>query len=205
MGSAHIVEPGDAERAEVEAFIRSVYAREYGAHVGTFAERLLCRRNAAGEILCAAGLRLAEDGFFSELYLDGPVEAALSRSTGRKLRRSDVYEVTTLASGAPHDLVPFIADIVAFGGANGLSWCFFTLTRRLSLLVRRRGLSPIYLGDADPVRVAHPEVWGRYYETEPKVFGVCGVDMLAAYRRAQTASVCIPSDAGRVLHHADIF
>jgi hypothetical protein len=204
MGFAHIVEPGDAERAEVEDFIRSIYAREYDAQVGTFAERLLCRRNAAGDILCAAGLRRAEDGFFSERYLDALVEAELSRATGRRLRRGDVFEVTTLASGAPRDLVPFIADIIAFGAVHGLSWCFFTLTRRLSLLVRRRGLSPIYLADADPSRISDPEVWGRYYETEPKVFGVCGVDMLAAYRRAQAASVCVPSAAGRVLHHADI-
>lgn len=204
MGFAHIVEPGDAERAEVEAFIQTVYAREYGANIQTFANRLLCRRNAAGDILCAAGLRLAEEGFFSERYLNAPVEADLSRATGRRLRRADVYEVTTLASDAPHDLVPFIADIVAFGGRHGLSWCFFTLTRRLSLLVRRRGLSPIYLADADPARIADPQAWGRYYETRPQVYGVCGVDMLAAYRRAKAAALCVPSAASRMVDHATV-
>lgn len=193
MSAAYIVEPTDSDRAEVEAFIRQVYASEYGARVGRLADSLLCRRDAQGEILCAAGLRLSSDGFFSERYLAQPVEAELSRATGRKLLREDVYEVTTLASSSPRDLAPFIDDIIAFGAYHGLSWCFFTLTRRLSLLVRRRGLAPIHLADADPSRVGDPAAWGRYYETEPKVYGVCGVDLLAARRRpvpTATAEAC---------------
>ncbi|MFG1479988.1 thermostable hemolysin [Xanthobacter sp. V4C-4] len=184
MGSAYIVEPADADRAEVEAFVRAVYAREHGARVGRLASRLLCRRGARDEIVCAAGLRLPADGFFSERYLDQPVEAALARASGRSLRRDDVYEVTTLASRSPRDLPAFIDDIIGFGARQGLSWCFFTLTRRLSLLVRRRGLGPIPLGDADPRRVRDAASWGRYYETEPKVYGVCGVDLLNARTKA---------------------
>ena len=204
MGFAQIVEPGDAERAEVEAFIRTAYAREYSANINSFAKRLLCRRNTAGDILCAAGMRLAEEGFFSERYLSAPVEADLSRVTGHRVRRADIYEVTTLASDAPRDLVPFIADIVAFGGRRGLSWCFFTLTHRLSLLVRRRGLSPIHLAEADPARIADREEWGRYYETRPQVYGVCGVDMLAAYRRAKATAFCAPSASSRAMDHAAV-
>lgn len=197
MGSAHIVEPADADRAEVEAFVRTIYACEYGARVGRLADRLLCRRGARGEILCVTGLRLPADGFFSERYLDQPVEAALARATGRSLRRDDVYEVTTLASRSPRDLPAFIDDITTFGTRQGLSWCFFTLTRRLALLVRRRGLAPVHLADADPGRVSDPASWGRYYETEPKVYGVCGVDLLAARMKL------LPPSAPAI-HHANL-
>ncbi|MFG1372425.1 thermostable hemolysin [Xanthobacter oligotrophicus] len=174
MSSACIVRPLDDERAEVEAFIAQVYALEFDARLDHFAEQLIFRRDARGNLSCAAGLRVAADGFFSEAYLREPVEGALARATGRRVAREDVFEVTTLASRSPRELSAFIDDIIAFGAHNGHSWAFFTLTRRLSLLVQRRNLAPIPLADADPRRVADPAAWGRYYETEPKVYGVCG-------------------------------
>lgn len=125
-----------------------------------------------------AGLRLAEDGFFSEQYLSEPVETALSRATGYQVARSDIYEVTTLASRSPLEISAFIDDIVSFGARSGLFWSFFTLTQRLRLLVQRRSLSPIFLSDAEPSRVSNPLAWGRYYETRPRVYGVCGIQLL---------------------------
>jgi hypothetical protein len=163
-----------------EDFIREAYARQYGAQVTQFANQLICRVAPDGELLCAAGLRRAEDGFFSEQYLAEPVEAALGRSTGLPVRRRDIYEVTTLASQSPREIAAFIDDIIAYGARHGLSWSFFTLTRRLSLLVRRHRLPLIYLGDASASGIADPWAWGRYYETEPKVYGVCGIEMLRA-------------------------
>lgn len=180
MQGAEIIEPMDAERPSVEAFIRDVYAREHGARIDHFADRLLRRTNIRGETVCVAGLRLAADGFFSERYLAEPIEAALARATGRSVHRDDIYEVTTLTSRSPRDIVGFIDDIVSFGARNGLAWCFFTLTHRLSLLVERLHLAPIYLGEADPARIEDAAAWGRYYTTRPKVYGVCGIKMLKA-------------------------
>lgn len=180
MRPVHIVEPTDVDRPDVEAFVRAVYARKYGARIDRFADRLLCLSSARGDILCVAGLRLASDGFFSERYLAEPVERVLSRASGCAVRRDDVYEVTTLASRSPREIAAFIDDIIAFGARAGLSWCFFTLTRRLSLLVERLRLAPICLGDADPARIEDPAAWGSYYETAPKVYGVCGIKMLKA-------------------------
>ena len=64
MKSAHIVGRSDVYRAEAERFVRDIYAREYGAQITQFADQLICRSGPNGEILCVAGLRLAEDGFF---------------------------------------------------------------------------------------------------------------------------------------------
>jgi len=177
MEAVHIVERSDPARSDAEEFVRDVYRREYGADVTDFAKRLICRTGPTGAISCVAGLRLAEDGFFSDRYLSEPVEAALRRATGHCIRRSDIYEVTTLASRSPREIATFINDIISFGTRRGLSWSFFTLTRRLSLLIKRRRLAPIYLADADPRRVGDPSHWGRYYETEPKVYAVCGHEL----------------------------
>ena len=193
MKSAHIVGRSDARRAEAEGFVRDIYAHEYGARITQFADQLICRSGPKGEILCVAGLRLAEDGFFSEQYLTEPIEVALSHATGRNVRRDEIFEVTSLASRSPREIAAFFDDIIAIGVRCDLSWSFFTLTRRLSLLVQRRRLAPIYLADAEPCRVADAASWGRYYETEPKVYGVCGVELLHAlaprFAEAQHADV----------------
>lgn len=193
MEQARIVEPFDEERVQAEAFIRSVYATNYGARLGRLPERLIVRYSERDEILCAAGLRQEGDGFFSERYLDEPVEAAIARLTGHHPSREDLFEVTTLASRSPGEITAFIDDIISFGAANGLSWAFFTLTRRLSLLVRRLHLAPIHLADADAGRSGDPAAWGSYYATEPKVYAVCGLKL----RRAATP--CL-----EVLRHADL-
>jgi len=38
---------------------------------------LIAFRGDDDELLCAAGLRTAQDGFFSESYLDAPIEQIL--------------------------------------------------------------------------------------------------------------------------------
>lgn len=193
MNRVRIIERSDARRADAERFIRDVYACEYEAHIGQLADRLICRWGPDGEILCVAGLRLVESGFFSEQYLAEPIEAALGRATGHDVRRDEIFEVTTLASRSPRDIAGFIDDIIATGVGYGLSWSFFTLTRRLSLLIQRLHIAPIYLADADPGRVADAASWGRYYETDPKVYGACGVELLTPLvprvREARHASV----------------
>jgi hypothetical protein len=176
MNSVNIVEPNDLDRGAVESFIQEIYHREYRANVERFPDQIICRTGPSGEIKCVAGFRLASDGFFSEQYLDDPIEAVLARITGRHVRRDEVFEVTTLASRSPREIETFIDDIIAVGARNGFSWSFFTLTRRLSRFVRRRSLALIHLADADPRRVADAASWGRYYETDPKVYGVCGIE-----------------------------
>ena len=77
MCETTVIREGDALRSVAERFIRNVYAIEYGAQLQNFPSRLFALTNERGEIMCAAGVRLQEDGFFSELYLDSPIEQAL--------------------------------------------------------------------------------------------------------------------------------
>ena len=68
----------------------------------------------------------------------------------------------------------FILEITGFGERAGFEWSFFTLTRRLQLLVNRLGLAVTYLGEANRKRIAGSERWGTYYACQPKVYAVPG-------------------------------
>jgi Thermostable hemolysin len=162
----------DARRRSAELFIKETYAARYGARLETFPFRIVALLDSRDEPLCAAGLRFLDDGFFSERYLDAPIEEVVSKISTRAVNRSAIFEVTTLASRAPRATAEFIAQIGAFGEEAGLEWSFFTLTRRLHLMISRLGIAPTFLGEADRRRIADPERWGTYYACEPKVYAV---------------------------------
>jgi hypothetical protein len=172
MAEIMLLRIGDPRRAEAELFIRSVYSAQYEADIDDFPFRLLVLVDDRSGILCAAGVRSAEDGFFSELYLDEPIEAKLSDLSDRIIARSQVLEVCTLASRAPQLMGTFINAIVAFGESNGFAWSFFTLTIRLRKMVEKLGLAPIFLANADRNRIPDFQRWGSYYSGDPKVYAV---------------------------------
>ena len=172
MPEAALVRLGDPGRPEIEAFIRRVYALRHNAQVDTFPSNLIAVRDVHGDVICAAGLRTAEDGFFSESYLDAPVERILSRLVDKDVDRNEILEISTLVSLAPAKLPRFLARLIAFGEEHRFSWSFFTATRRLRRVVEKVGLAPIYLADADRTRIENSERWGSYYALEPRVYAV---------------------------------
>jgi hypothetical protein len=167
-----VIREGDALRSIVEIFIRNVYTTEYGAQLQKFPSRLFALMNERAEIICAAGVRLQEDGFFSELYLDSPIEQALGTASKRTITRGEIFEVTTFASRAPRATMQFIKSLGMFGELNGFAWSFFTLTQRLHRLVERLGYPLTHLADADYRRIPGHQRWGTYYASQPKVFAI---------------------------------
>jgi hypothetical protein len=162
----------DARKPAAEEFIKDTYAARYGARLETFPSRIIALLNHRDEILCAAGLRFLDDGFFSERYLDSPIEDVVSAISARAVIRSAIFEVTTLASRAPNATAEFITEIGTFGEKAGFEWSFFTLTRRLHHMVKRLGIATTLLGEADRRRIADSERWGSYYACQPKVYAV---------------------------------
>src|SRR5580704_5601469 len=162
----------DARRRSAEVFIKDTYAARYGARLEAFPSRITALLDHRDAILCAAGLRFLDDGFFSECYLDGPIEDVVSAISARTVKRSAIFEVTTLASRAPLATAEFIVEIGRFGERAGFEWSFFTLTHRLHLLVSRLGIALTLLGEADRHRIADSERWGTYYACQPRVYAV---------------------------------
>lgn len=160
---------GDPDRAEVEAFVRSVYARRHGAQVRQFAPRLVALHDGE-RIVAAAGFRFATEPLFLERYLDLPIEAALARQLGTTPARERIVEVGHLAAmpaGAGRQLIlqlgPHLASLRA-------QWVVGTLTQELRALFARLGVTPLALAAADPSRLGEQaQDWGRYYTHAPAV------------------------------------
>lgn len=182
-----LIDRTDPRRAAVEALIRTVYQARYGADVPAFPDRLAAIFDADGLPHCAAGLRDAASGFFSEVYLDRPVEEAISALALEPAPREAVLEVTTLAAARPGAAFTLIDRITADGRARGMRWGLFTATRPLRHGLLRAGAGLIELGRADPGRLADAGCWGRYYETDPFVCAVAG-DACMSRAAAQSAS-----------------
>lgn len=159
-------------RPATERLITEVYALRHAARVTVFPTTLVAMVSSADELLCAAGLRFAGDGFFSECYLDAPVDEVLSALWCESVSREQIFEVTSLASRSPHIVGSFLRKIVAWGKAAGFEWAFFTATTPLKGLLERIGLPLMPLAIADRARVAHPDDWGSYYELSPSVCAV---------------------------------
>jgi hypothetical protein len=162
--------PADERRAEVEGFIRDVYARRYGAQVPNFAPVLVSVR-AEGQLVAAAGYRAASPGpLFLERYLDAPVERLLARHVSAHASREDIVEVGHLAAARAGEGRRLILLLGPHLATQGFEWVVSTLTSELRHLFMRLGIAPLELGTAEPWALGDDAAhWGSYYEHRPAV------------------------------------
>jgi len=156
-------------RSATQDHIQKIYWDKYRARVTSFAPVLVAAKRNDGTIICAAGLRTAASGFFSEPYLDDSFEHNLLKRTGQVVPRSEIMEVVSLASTTPFPVLPLMDAMIGWGRTQGMTCGVFTATGALRHLLRRAGLRFIAISAAIPNRVAAPENWGDYYETDPWV------------------------------------
>ncbi|WP_111735788.1 thermostable hemolysin [Roseovarius amoyensis] len=156
-------------RAAAERHIRNVYREAYGAMITEFAPRLVTVQNRSGQILCAAGLRTARDGFFSDTYLDGGFGRSLLGADDQPTPRDRIMEVVSLASTTPFPVLAMLDVMVDWGRARGMTCGVFTATASLRRLLDRTRLDYTRLAPADPSRIAASDSWGSYYAHDPWV------------------------------------
>lgn len=161
--------PADRGRDRAEAHVRAVYRDVYGADLRTFAPLLVAAADAAGRIVCVAGIRTAPDGFFLNAYLDQPIEAALSEFGRGPVPSETILEVVSMASTSPFPVLPVLDAIVAWGRGRAIDWGVFTATAPLRHLLTRAGMPYAEICAARPRCVADPDVWGSYYGADPRV------------------------------------
>jgi Thermostable hemolysin len=156
-------------RPIASSFIRATYLLNYHARIVNLPKTLLALVDTNDKVHAAAGLRDTSEPFFSEHYLDLPIESLLSEVSRRRVDRSSVVEVSCLASRTPSISAHFMRELVFHGEDLGYDWAFFTATSRLEKLLRHIRLPLLNLGAASLDRVPSPEIWGSYYETDPRV------------------------------------
>lgn len=158
-----------AGRAAAENHIRHVYWNAYGATVSVFAPLLVVAKRPEGEILCAAGIRTATDGFFSDTYLSSDFATALRAMANIDVPADAIMEVVSLASTTPFPVLPMLDRMIEWGRENDMTCGVFTATAPLRRLLRRTGLGYVELASAQASEVANPNDWGSYYDTDPMV------------------------------------
>ncbi|HEY9081201.1 thermostable hemolysin [Magnetovibrio sp.] len=166
-----LISPDHPDRAAVEALVRGVYDREYGAKIETFAELMIALPSENGGYLAAAGLRIGND-FFSEIYLDRPIEDLLSDYWRPPAARNEIAEVTTLAASHPHASLALMAGITGHLRNVNVRFAFFTVTERLHMMLKRVGVPAHELAPARIDKVKNPQDWGLYYATNPRVVAI---------------------------------
>ena len=166
---SEIVGPTASCRDDVEAFIHDRYWQVYQAKVDSYSDRLLTLFSDDGRPAGVAGLRNQTDGFFSERYLDEPIDRAATRATGLSIDRSEVLEITNLACANSHSVFPLMSCVLEHGRQNGFSCGVFTVTSALRRVFRRLDLPLIFLASAFPDRIGDVGKWGTYYDADPQV------------------------------------
>jgi thermostable hemolysin len=170
-------------RGPVENAIRASYWKHFKARLSAFPPMLAASIDSNGAVEAAAAFRFSEQGFFSECYLDIPVEGALRHRLGHVVDRGRVVEICNLIAKQPSCLMQFVADLIEFIEFVDADWAVFTATRPLRTILERRGLKMSELARADRARIAHPSDWGCYYEHDPRVMAVHRGAVLGSRRR----------------------
>ncbi len=163
------VTPEHQLRKTVEQHIRQVYKTTYNATLRSFPYLIAADVDDEETIGCAVGLRMTTDGFFSECYVDRPLDEIVSEIALETIARDRIVEITNLASNSSCSLARMVPSIVEFTHQNGMEWAVFTITPRLKKRFCRMKFPIREICAAERSRVANPEDWGSYYETLPMV------------------------------------
>lgn len=182
-----LVGPHHPQRAAVERFIATCFARRYKARLSHFMPTLLVMGGAARVEACL-GLRRGSptQRFFLEQYLDQPAEQLLAGLLRRPVARTALVEIGNLVSlGGGRSQMLFVA-LTSLLGQIDAEWAIFTATPEVRKLLSRLKLTQYVLGEADGHRLgASLADWGSYYDGRPQVVAV----QVRKARRALKSSV----------------
>jgi Thermostable hemolysin len=167
-----VVPRSDRLRSVVEDAIRTLYWTRYEAFLSSFAQTIVAELSPSGSVECAAGIRFGDEAFFSECYLDLPMERLLQDHLGRTVRRDKIVEVSHLAAPCSGRSLVFVKNLIELLRTRDAEWAIFTATKPLRALLRRNRLAMTELGCAERSRVPHPECWGHYFKHDPRIMAV---------------------------------
>jgi hypothetical protein len=123
-------------------------------------------RDLIGVIGTSAGAQ--HPRFFLEHYLDTPVQDVLAQHVGG-VERSALSEVGGLVANRPGAGRWMFSTMSAYLHGGGIAWALFTATAPVRASLQRVGVELVELAVAGAERVPHSQLWGRYYQADPRV------------------------------------
>ena len=128
-------------RTAAEQLIAEVYALHYAAHITSFPGNAHWHDRRRWRACFAPPACALPPMAFSPSAISMHRWMKYCRACGASpVAAQKVFEVTSLASRAPHTVGPFLRKIIACGEAAGFEWAFFTATAPLKALLDRLGL-----------------------------------------------------------------
>jgi hypothetical protein len=125
-------------------------------------------------------------GFFSERYLDNPLEQSLREIGGTAVTRDDVVEVGSFVAtgGSGAELIRLL-PLLAW--CQGMRYALCTATGPLAEVLPQFGVPFVPLGQARPTWMSDGERsrWGTYYDHAPTT-GLVPLDRLGELVRSCT-------------------
>jgi hypothetical protein len=121
-------------------------------------------------LACVGFTCTASPNFFSERYLDTPIEEIIASRTGVACARDEVGEIGSLASVSRLAGLELIRFLPLITWSHGKRFVLATVTRRLAGMLLRIGLEHHAVSDSSPSRLHDHEQkqWGRYYNAQPQ-------------------------------------
>ncbi len=162
----------DKDRSNIEQFIAHNFYQSYQAQVDHFADLLIgCKSDEDHNWMAAFGMsKLTNKKAYLEQYLDQPIEHYISALTGKKVERSEVFELGNLAADYPGATRRLIKKMTSVIYNQGGRWVVFTVNKLVLNAFHKSNLNPQVISKADPHRLPnHGTNWGHYYETRPQV------------------------------------
>ncbi|WP_058045510.1 thermostable hemolysin [Streptomyces roseifaciens] len=155
-------------------FVRARYERAYGADILPDPDCFVIARKQegrGGRIIACGGLTFNSDrGFFSERYLDRPVDEVVGAATGEACDREDLVEVGSLAGGGGAGL-ELVRLLPILSWCHGMRFLMCTVTTELAQTLDRVGIEfqPLAESSADRLTEFERQRWGTYYDHRPMV------------------------------------
>lgn len=179
-----LVKVSDVQRASIEQFIASGFAKAYQADVHSFMPNLL-GVSRSGEWQAVLGLRCAatptaqgsvKTHLFIEHYLPAAVEQVLAEQ-GIHAERSQLIEIGHLYAINKQSLLQlFVLMAYALDQLN-YRYLLCAATTQVRSILSRHGIELTELGEAKAEALGEDAAsWGSYYDTNPKV---CVMDLAA--------------------------
>ncbi|MDA9557426.1 thermostable hemolysin [Vibrio sp.] len=137
------------------------------------------------KIKSLCGFRVAKkEALFLEQYLDDKAEYLLSKEYNERIPRESLIEFGQLASFvkglSPYHFYLMTQYLVRMG----YKWCIFTATDLLYVMIKRLGLKPSVLSEADASRIENAKtIWGTYYDRKPRIIAGNLVESLTVLER----------------------
>ena len=155
-------------RAKVEKIVQDTYRKAFTADVQEFMPYLLALEK--NDKVCAVvGLRPGgNEPMLLESYLDKTLQDKICEGDGGRVARHDVIEIGSLISVEKGACLILFVLLTSLLSMVGYRWMAFTATGKLQKMVRRFGVNPLLLANAEQSAVSDGQ-WGTYYETKPQV------------------------------------